>query len=151
MRPRDDYSWKSIDSAPLNEDVTLQVTDGRGEPYLLVNASRLTAVGWVSSGKGTPLTVTPVKWRHIFPHAAPPYVTSHPPVKIVVSWAACALRPCALVKDQMRPQGGTEKSNTLETPQARCWAIIAGSLTNEVDPPIGHRKSLGMLAAPTEQ
>jgi hypothetical protein len=34
MRPREDYSWKSIDRAPLNEDVTLQVTDGRGEPYL---------------------------------------------------------------------------------------------------------------------
>jgi hypothetical protein len=50
---------------PVEEDVTLQVTDGHGEPYILVNASRLT--GWVSSGKGTPLTVKPVKWRRYFP------------------------------------------------------------------------------------
>ena len=47
MRPREDYSWKSIESAPLNEDVTLQVTDGRGEPYLLVNASN--SLRWVGS------------------------------------------------------------------------------------------------------
>jgi hypothetical protein len=67
MRSREDYSWKSLESAPLDEDVTLQVTDGRGEPYILVNASRLTAAGWVSSGKGTTLTVTPVKWRPYFP------------------------------------------------------------------------------------
>jgi hypothetical protein len=65
--PPDNYSWKSIESAPLEEDVTLQVTDGHGEPYILVNASRLTVAGWVSSGKGTPLTVKPVKWRRYFP------------------------------------------------------------------------------------
>jgi hypothetical protein len=63
MQPREDYSWKSIESAPFDEDVTLQVTDGRGDPYVLMNASRLTAAGWVSSGKRTPLTATPVKWR----------------------------------------------------------------------------------------
>jgi hypothetical protein len=65
--PLESYSWKPIESAPLDEDVTLQVTDGHGEPYILVNPSRLTADGWVSSGKGTPLTVTPVKWRRYFP------------------------------------------------------------------------------------
>jgi hypothetical protein len=65
--PLENYSWKSIESAPLDDDVTLQVTDGQGEPYILVNASRLTAAGWVSSCKGTPLTVKPVKWRRYFP------------------------------------------------------------------------------------
>ena len=57
------YSWRPIESAPLDEDVTVQVTDGRGKPYTLRNPSRLTAAGWVSSGKGTPLAVTPVRWR----------------------------------------------------------------------------------------
>jgi hypothetical protein len=66
--PAESYSWKPIESAPLDEDVSLQVTDGRGKPYTLRNPSRLTAAGWVSSGKGTPLAVTPVRcfpapWR----------------------------------------------------------------------------------------
>jgi hypothetical protein len=65
------YSWKAIESAPFDEDVTLQVTDGRGKPYTLRNPSRLTAAGWVSSSKGTPLAVTPVRWR--------PYLGSPPP------------------------------------------------------------------------
>jgi hypothetical protein len=65
--PPEGYSWKSLESAPLDEDVTLQVTDGRGKPYILVNASKLTAAGWVSSSKGTPLAVTPVAWRRYFP------------------------------------------------------------------------------------
>jgi hypothetical protein len=30
---RDNYGWKPIESAPFDEDVTVQVTDGRGEPY----------------------------------------------------------------------------------------------------------------------
>jgi hypothetical protein len=64
------YSWKPIESAPLDKDVTLQVTDGRGKPYTLRNPSRLTAAGWVSSGKGTPLSVTPVRWRPY--HGSPP-------------------------------------------------------------------------------
>jgi hypothetical protein len=65
--PPEGYSWKSLESAPLDEDVTLQVTDGRGKPYILVNASKLTAAGWVSSSKGTLLAVTPVAWRRYFP------------------------------------------------------------------------------------
>jgi hypothetical protein len=67
-----DYGWKPIQSAPFDEDVILQVTDGRGEPYSLRTPSRLTAAGWVSSRKGTPLAVTPVKWRRHFsaPHRA---------------------------------------------------------------------------------
>jgi hypothetical protein len=60
--------WLTIDTAPLDEDVLLQVTDGRGEPYNLPNPCRLTASGWISSTKGTPLAVTPVKWR---PYNAP--------------------------------------------------------------------------------
>jgi hypothetical protein len=61
MGPRPEiYGWKPLESAPLDEDVSLQVTDGRGKPYTLVNASRLTAAGWVSSNKGTPLAVTPL-------------------------------------------------------------------------------------------
>jgi hypothetical protein len=68
MRPTPEgYGWKSLESAPVDEDVSLQVTDGRGKPYVLVNASRLTAAGWVSSNKGTPLAVTPVMWRPYFP------------------------------------------------------------------------------------
>jgi hypothetical protein len=67
MRQRENYSWKPIETAPLDEDLTLQVTDGRGEPYTLLNPSRLTVAGWVSSGKATLLAVTPVKWRRYFP------------------------------------------------------------------------------------
>jgi hypothetical protein len=55
--------WLSIDSAPLDEDVTLLVIDGASEPYPLKLPSRLTAAGWVSSSRGTPLAVTPVKWK----------------------------------------------------------------------------------------
>jgi hypothetical protein len=33
-------------------------TDGHGEPYAVFKPFRLTAAGWVSSEKGTPLAVT---------------------------------------------------------------------------------------------
>jgi hypothetical protein len=59
---QENYGWSPIESAPFGEDVTLQVTDGRGGPYRLPNPSRLTASGWISS-RGTPLAVTPVKWK----------------------------------------------------------------------------------------
>jgi hypothetical protein len=62
MRVLDDkHGWKPIDTAPLEVDVMLQVSDGQGEPYRLPNPCRLTASGWVSSTKGTALVVTPVK------------------------------------------------------------------------------------------
>ena len=65
--------WLSIDSAPLDEDVALLVTDGPSEPYPLKLPSRLTAAGWVSSSKGKPLAVTPVKWKpYIAPRPARP-------------------------------------------------------------------------------
>jgi hypothetical protein len=38
----------------------LFVTDG-GEPYAVLKPFKLTAAGWVSSGKGTPLAVTPLR------------------------------------------------------------------------------------------
>jgi hypothetical protein len=47
------------DSAPVDKDVALLVVDGASEPYQLKLPSRLTAAGWVSSAKGTPLAVTP--------------------------------------------------------------------------------------------
>ena len=37
--------WLSIDSAPLEKDVALLVTDGPSEPYPLKPPSRLTAAG----------------------------------------------------------------------------------------------------------
>jgi hypothetical protein len=60
--------WRPIDTAPFDEDVTLQVTDRGGAPYNRPNPCRLTASGWISSTKGTPLAVTPVKWK---PYNAP--------------------------------------------------------------------------------
>ena len=42
------YGWNPIESAPLDKDVTLEVTDGRGAPYRLPNPCRRTASGWVN-------------------------------------------------------------------------------------------------------
>jgi hypothetical protein len=58
------FGWKPIATAPIDQDVGLIVTDG-GEPYELHSPFKLTAAGWVSSGKGTPLAVTPLQWRPI--------------------------------------------------------------------------------------
>ena len=60
--------WRLIDTAPMDQDVTLLVTDGRGEPYCIPYPCKLTASGWVNSGKGTPITVTPLQWK---PYVAP--------------------------------------------------------------------------------
>jgi hypothetical protein len=57
------YDWYPIESAPFDEDITVQVTDGRGAPYAIRWPCRLTATGWFNSRKGTPLEVTPVSWR----------------------------------------------------------------------------------------
>jgi hypothetical protein len=62
------FGWKPIDTAPVDQDVSLMVTDG-GKPYLLNGPFKLTPTGWVSSGKGTPLAVTPLQWR---PYVARP-------------------------------------------------------------------------------
>jgi hypothetical protein len=61
--------WYPIESAPFDEDIALEVTDGRGKPYVLRWPCRRSATGWINSTKGTPLAVTPVRWR---PHYAPP-------------------------------------------------------------------------------
>jgi hypothetical protein len=60
------FGWKPIDTAPIDQDVALIVTDG-GEPYSVNGPLRLTAAGWVSSGKGTPLAVTPLQWKPYVP------------------------------------------------------------------------------------
>jgi hypothetical protein len=64
MRPPEvNYGWNPIETAPFDEDIALRVTDGRGGPYTLHWPCRLTASGWVNSRKGTPLAVTPVRWK----------------------------------------------------------------------------------------
>jgi hypothetical protein len=67
---KNDFGWSLIDTAPFDEDVMLEVTDGQGEPYRLRNPCRLTASGWGSSSKGTGLVVTPVRWKHTLADAA---------------------------------------------------------------------------------
>jgi hypothetical protein len=57
------FGWQPIDTAPIDKDVALIVTDSQGEPYAVFKPFKLTAAGWVSSGKGTPLAVTPLHWR----------------------------------------------------------------------------------------
>jgi hypothetical protein len=64
---QDAHWWRPLDSAPKDEDVTLLVTDGASEPYQVKAPFRLTAAGWVSSAKGTPLVVTPLKWTSYKP------------------------------------------------------------------------------------
>ena len=56
------FGRKPIDTAPIDRDVALIVTDG-GKPHSLNGPFKLTAAGWVSSGKGTPLAVTPLQWK----------------------------------------------------------------------------------------
>jgi hypothetical protein len=63
MRPPRDYGWNPIETAPFDEDIALRVTDGRGAPYTLQWPCRRTASGWINSRKGTPLEVTPVRWK----------------------------------------------------------------------------------------
>jgi hypothetical protein len=61
------FGWEPIETAPIDKDVMLFVTDGQGEPYAVNKPFKLTAAGWVSSGKGTPLAVTPLLWKPYFP------------------------------------------------------------------------------------
>jgi hypothetical protein len=63
MRPVMGYGWHPIESAPLDEDLTLQVTDGSGATYVIRWPCRRTATGWINARKGTQLAVTPVLWR----------------------------------------------------------------------------------------
>ena len=59
--------WRLIDTAPLDQDLTLLVTDGWGEPYPIPYPCKHTAAGWINSGKGTPLAVTPLQWKPYIP------------------------------------------------------------------------------------
>jgi hypothetical protein len=61
--------WKPIDTAPLDQAVTLLVTDGRGEPYPIPYPCKHTAAGWVSS-EGKPLVVKPLQWKPYVGEAA---------------------------------------------------------------------------------
>ena len=61
------FGWQPIDTAPIDKEVILIVTDGQGEPYAVLKPFKLTAAGWVSSGKGTPLAVTPLRWKPCVP------------------------------------------------------------------------------------
>jgi hypothetical protein len=61
--PQVNYGWNPIETAPFDEEIALQVTDGRGGPYTLRWPCRLTASGWINSRKGTPLEVTPLRWK----------------------------------------------------------------------------------------
>jgi hypothetical protein len=83
--PRDD-GWNPIESAPLDEDIALQVTDGRGAPYTLQWPCRRTAAGWINSRKGTPLEVTPV-WEAI-PYPAVPSLMTEPARRFPAPWHA---------------------------------------------------------------
>src|SRR6266702_5902036 len=55
--------WLPIGDAPYEQDLELFVTDFYGSFYGLRYPCRRTAQGWVKSDQGTPLAVTPVKWR----------------------------------------------------------------------------------------
>jgi hypothetical protein len=67
----DTFGWRSIDIAPLDEDLTLLVTDGQGEPYRFPHPCKRTAAGWVRSDRETPLTVMPLKWKPYRPVSKP--------------------------------------------------------------------------------
>jgi hypothetical protein len=57
--------WKSAESAPFDEDITVLVSDGRKDPYVHLKPCRRTKQGWVVSGKKTPLAVIPLKWMPV--------------------------------------------------------------------------------------
>ena len=57
-----DGGWASIDTAPIDEEVFLLVTDGIGAPYCLAHPWKLTSDGWVNLEKCAALKVTPLGW-----------------------------------------------------------------------------------------
>jgi hypothetical protein len=63
----DGFDWQPIDTAPFDEDVTLLVTDGRGDPYRIPYPCKLNSTGWVNSSRGTLLAVTPMGWKPYIP------------------------------------------------------------------------------------
>jgi hypothetical protein len=54
---------EAIDTAPIDKDVLVLVTDGASE-YRISYPCRLTkALGWMNSNKGTATRVRPIKWK----------------------------------------------------------------------------------------
>jgi hypothetical protein len=68
---QDTAGWLAIETAPLDKELKLLVTDGGAGPYPLTFPCRRTPDGWVSSSKGTALAVTPVKWKPYQPNRQP--------------------------------------------------------------------------------
>jgi hypothetical protein len=54
--------WQPIDTCPVDEEVSLLVSDEKGEYRLPFNCRR-TSDGWVNALTGGLLTVEPVKWH----------------------------------------------------------------------------------------
>ena len=61
--------WMAADRhGSIGKDVMLMVSDGQGEPYSVLKPFKLTAAGWVNSGKGTPrLPSRPYSGSYTFP------------------------------------------------------------------------------------
>jgi hypothetical protein len=57
------FGWEPIDTAPIDKDITLLVTDGASEFRIPYPCRLSAAVGWVNSGNWTALTVRPIKWK----------------------------------------------------------------------------------------
>jgi hypothetical protein len=58
-----DRYWKPAEMAPLDIAVQVQVTDASGVLFVLPFPCKLTAEGWVKASAGTPLAVTPTRWK----------------------------------------------------------------------------------------
>jgi hypothetical protein len=54
--------WQPIETCPADEDVSLLVSDAKGEYRLPFNCKR-TSMGWVNALTGSLLSVEPVKWH----------------------------------------------------------------------------------------
>jgi hypothetical protein len=63
-------NWRSIEDAPLEEEVDVFVTDAYGSCYRLRDPCRRTLRGWVSAATGMRLAVTPVMWKPLIRVAA---------------------------------------------------------------------------------
>ena len=62
---QDTFGWRAIETAPLDEDEALLVTEGLSEPYELKYPCKRTDAGWVNSSRGTPLAVTWKPYRPV--------------------------------------------------------------------------------------
>jgi hypothetical protein len=81
-----------LESRPLRSMKTSRCTDGRGGPYTLHWPCRRTASGWINSRKGTPLEVTPVRWKpYLDRPPRPPRMTSR---RFPAPWRADRRRLC---------------------------------------------------------